>query len=76
MSLVFSNNNKCTPAVTYNYPCTEYLLQYFPQVDTFAFAFSALTLLAGRPERHQACKKLSSGVLAADATSTHCLLLQ
>ena len=52
-------------------------------------AFSALTLLAGRQEGHQACKKLSSEVLAwlsvwsemqiaygpADATATHCLLL-
>jgi len=27
-------------------------------------AFSALTLLVGRQERHPACKKLSSGVLA------------
>ena len=53
-------------------------------------AFSALTLLVGRQEGHPACKKLSSGVLAllsawsevqtciclADATATHCLLLQ
>jgi len=28
-----------------------------------AFAFSALTLLAGRQEGHPACKKLSGGVL-------------
>jgi len=28
------------------------------------FAFSALTLLAGRQEGHPACKKLSGGVLA------------
>ena len=27
-------------------------------------AFSALTLLVGLQERHQACKKLSGGVLA------------
>ena len=54
------------------------------------YAFSALTLLVGRQEGHPACKKLSSGVLAwylsgarcrlaygpADATATHCLLLQ
>jgi len=54
------------------------------------FAFSALTLLVGRQEGHPACKKLSGGVLAwylsgarcrlvygpADATATHCLLLQ
>jgi len=53
-------------------------------------AFSALTLLVGRQEGHPACKKLSGGVLAwylsgarrrlaygpADATATHCLLLQ
>ena len=53
-------------------------------------AFSALMLLAGRQEGHPACKKLSSGLLAwlsvwsevqtcicpADATATHCLLLQ
>ena len=29
-----------------------------------AYAFSALTLLVGRQERHPACKKHSSGVLA------------
>jgi len=45
------------------------------------FAFSALMLLVGRQERHAACKKLSVVVLAwsygpADATATHCLLLQ
>ena len=55
------------------------------------FAFSALTLLVGWQEGHPACKKLSGGVLAwlsawskvqtcingpADATATHCLLLQ
>ena len=54
------------------------------------FAFIALTLLVGRQEGHRACKKLSDGVLAwlsgcsevqtaygpADATATHCLLLQ
>jgi len=50
-------------------------------------AFSALTLLFGWQEGHLACKKLSGGVLAwlsvwsevqtlADATATHCLLLQ
>jgi len=56
----------------------------------FTHAFSALTLLAGRQEGHPACRKLSGGVLAwlsvwsevqtciwpADATATHCLLLQ
>ena len=53
-------------------------------------AFSALTLLVGRQEGHPACKKLSGEVLAwlsvwskvhiaygpADATASHCLLLQ
>ena len=54
-----------------------------------ALAFSALTLLVGWQEGHPACKKLSGGMLAclsgmrcrlayspADATATHCLLLQ
>jgi len=54
-------------------------------------AFSALTLLVGLQEGHPACKKQSGGVLVwlytsgarcrlaygpADATATHCLLLQ
>ena len=53
-------------------------------------AFSALTLLVGQQEGHPACKKLSGacwrGYLSgaryrlaygpADATATHCLLLQ
>jgi len=53
--------------------------------------FSALMLLVGRQEGHPACKKQSGGVLVwlsvwsemqtcaygpADATATHCLLLQ
>ena len=57
------------------------------QIVTAFTAFSALTLLVGRQEGHPACKKLSGGVLAwlsvwrlaygpADATATHCLLLQ
>jgi len=52
------------------------------------FAFSALTLLVGRQEGHPACKKRwDAGVVIcqergadaygpADATATHCLLLQ
>jgi len=32
--------------------------------DSSIHAFSALTLLVGRQERHPACKKLSGGVLA------------
>jgi len=56
---------------------------------TFAFAFNALTLLVGQQEGHPTCKKLSGRVQAwlsgarcrlayspADATATHCLLLQ
>jgi len=53
-------------------------------------AFNALTLLVGRQEGHQACKKTEwwvAGVVIclewcrfaygpADATATHCLLLQ
>jgi len=52
-------------------------------------AFSALMLLVGWQEGRLACKKLSGGMLAwlsgmkcrlayspADATATHCLLLQ
>jgi len=47
-------------------------------------AFSALTLLVGRQEGHPACKKLEwwgAGMViclerGADATATHCLLLQ
>jgi len=56
----------------------------------YLVVFSALTLLVGRQEGHPACKNLSGGCwrgylsgarcrLAygpADATATHCLLLQ
>jgi len=50
--------------------------------DVSAFsAFSALTLLVGRQEGHPAGKKLSGARCRlaygpADATATHCLLLQ
>ena len=58
--------------------------------QTEHYAFNALTLLVGLQEGHPACKKLSGGVLTwlsvwsnvrltygpADATATHCLLLQ
>jgi len=49
------------------------------------FAFCALTMLVGQQKGHPAYKKLSVGVLTwlslwsngpADATATHCLLLQ
>jgi len=33
-------------------------------LSIYLLAFSALTLLVGRQEGHQACKKLSGGVLA------------
>ena len=36
----------------------------YPYVLAAISAFSALTLLVGRQERHLACKKLSGGVLA------------
>ena len=66
------------------------LLLNIHYVDAYAVAFSALTLLVGWQEGHPACKKLSGEVLtcylpgarcrlaygAADATATHCLLLQ
>jgi len=59
-------------------------------VNGLGIAFSALTLLVGRQEGHPACKKLSGKVLVwylsgarcrlaygpAEATATHCLLLQ
>jgi len=75
---------KFQPALT-NW--TSYLLH---QLTDNHFAFSALMLLVGRQEGHPACKKLSGGVLVwlsvrascrlaygpADATATHCLLLQ
>jgi len=64
--------------------------QHFKLSRVTPDAFSALTLLVGRQEGHLTCKKLSGGVLAwylsgakcrlaygpADATATHCLLLQ
>jgi len=39
-------------------------LTYFNFTYVTFVAFSALTLLVGRQERHLACKKLSDGVLA------------
>jgi len=64
--------------------CGEILFRVWDKV----FAFSALTLLVGWQEGQPARRKLSGGVLAwlsvwsevqtdqADATATHCLLLQ
>jgi len=61
----------------------------FFKVTLKAFAFSALMLLVGRQEGHLACKNTEWWVLAwlsgarcrlaygpADATATHCRLLQ
>ena len=67
-----------------------YCLHIYTLCLVSMIAFSALTLLVGRQEGHPACKKLSGGCwhgylsvarcrLAyspADATTTHCLLLQ
>ena len=68
----------------------KYLYTFVIHIRFVHIAFSALTLLVGQQEGHPACKKLSSEVLAwlsvwsevqtcicpADATATHCLLLQ
>jgi len=70
--------------------CMVIMISVCPCVCTYLIACSALTLLVGRQEGHPACKKLSGGVLEwlsvwsevqtcicpADATATHCLLLQ
>jgi len=40
------------------------ILYYYYHMSVQSNAFSALTLLVGRQERHPACKKLSGGVLA------------
>jgi len=72
-------------AMSYNWRCFFCLYVYMRTC-----AFTALTLLVGRQEGHPACKKLNVGCwrgylsgarcrLAygpADATATHCLLLQ
>jgi len=64
--------------------------QHLNTVYCVIYAFSALTLLVGQQEGHPVCKKLIAEVLAwlsvwsevqtaygpADATATHCLLLQ
>jgi len=41
-----------------------FTLNFYCYFCKLGFAFSALTLLVGRPEGHPACKKLSGGVLA------------
>jgi len=42
----------------------RYAFVYLSIYYVIFIAFSALTLLVGRQERHPACKKLSVGVLA------------
>ena len=61
----------CTPCMR----CSLIIHCLFPD------AFSALTLLVARQEGHPACKKLSGARCRlaygpANATATHCLLLQ
>ena len=70
--------------------CRLSWMRYYLLSVLHNFAFSALTLLVGRQEGHPACKKRVVGYwrgylsgarcrLAygpADATATHCLLLQ
>jgi len=70
-------------------PLHRHCSAYQASSENNSIAFSALTLLVGRQEGHPASKKLIGGVLAwlsvwscrlaygpADATATHCLLLQ
>jgi len=91
-----SENAQCciNNTIHYHKTATKYQEQQQPTfingpLSRTAFAFSALMLLVGRQEGHQACKKLSGRVLVwlfgarcrlaygpADATATHCLLLQ
>jgi len=61
---------------------TIYTKQVLTELQNSKNTFSALTLLVGWQEGHMACKN-SGGVLVwfsaygpADATATHCLLLQ
>jgi len=65
----------------------SHCMTVFSALNCFSYVFSAVTLLVGWQEGHLACKKLSGWVLAwlsrcklaygpADATATHCLLLQ
>ena len=71
--------------------CLELTKCFIAALTPTNYAFSALTLLVGRQEGHPACKKQSGGgtgvvILSgarcrlaygpADATATHCLLLQ
>jgi len=81
----------CIPDLTVAYLLLCIIvLRVIALVELLHCAFSALTLLVGRQEGHPACKKLSVGCWCgylsvarcrlasgpADATATHCLLLQ
>jgi len=83
------NTKAITTTTTTTATTTILILSHYTAQPSVLFAFSALTLLVGWQEGHPACKKLSGGVLAwlsvarcrlaygpADATATHCLLLQ
>jgi len=91
LGLVFSipsQKNHLGKHLRHDLFCVEWDIK--PLAFSALIAFSALTLLVGRQEGHPASKKLSIGVLAwllslamcrfaygpADATATHCLLLQ
>ena len=69
--------------------CSGAVVKSFIALVSVYYIVSTLTLLVGWQEGHLACKKLSGGVLAwlcgarcrlaygpADATATHCLVLQ
>jgi len=78
--------SKMRPTAT----CVVWSVLFCPSVCLSVVAFSALTLLVWRQERHPACKNRVLGCLCgchsgarcrhaygpADATATHCLLLQ
>jgi len=58
---VSGSNSDSNPDPGWNLDAWQYC---FAIAEHLVNAFSALTLLVGRQERHPACKKLSGGVLA------------
>ena len=88
-SRTLSSVNRTTQR-RYTHTCLQSTDDSLDTVETPLTVVSALTLLVGQQEGHPACKKLSGGCwrgylsgarcrLAygpADATATHCLLLQ
>ena len=58
---VITNKPGCTKSAAVFHCIIHWLITV---LHHYCFAFSALTLLVGRQERHPACKKLSGGVLA------------